>query len=317
MVRITRLEYNPHEMRILCGTDLLPKTESAIDRAGMLAATLEAKLSLLHVAVPTESDQLLEQDVERANSWLQMRASALLWRHGLSPSILVRTGSPARVLIEMARERDAALVILGVHRKRPVRDVLIGTIALQLLSALTCPVLIVRRMPLGSYRNVLLALDRGRASVEALRTAEALVIDADARASVVHAYQPQHGETMSRTGIAGAAIQRHTGSWKRESNGLRDWLMRVSQDASRYELVLENATTSVAVGNVIRRLNPDLLVLGTRGRGWLKRALMGSVAQRIMAAARSDVLIVPERSSGAAWKRKRFERQGLDVVTGA
>jgi nucleotide-binding universal stress UspA family protein len=283
----------------------------------MLAATLGAKLSLLHVAVPTESDQLLEEDVERAKSRLQARTSEPLWRHGASPSIALRTGTPARELSKMARELDAALVVLGMHHKRPVRDVLVGTIALQLLSALTCPVLIVRRMPLSAYRNVLLALDPGRASAEAVRTAEALVIDAAARASVVHAYQPRYSELMTAAGIAGDVIDSYTDSWKRESKaGLRDMLTRVSQDASRYELLLENAATAVAVASVIRRLNPDLLVLGTRGRGRLKRAFLGSVAQRIMAAARSDILIVPERSNASAWKRRRAERQALDVVTG-
>jgi nucleotide-binding universal stress UspA family protein len=157
-------------------------------------------------------------------------------------------------------------------------------------------VLIVRRMPLGAYRSVLLALDRGEASAEALRSAEALVIDAAARAFVMHACQPQHSETKQESRAA-----------------LRDWLMRVSQDASRYELMLENGATAAAVGNVTRRLNPDLLVLGTRGRGLLKRVFKGSVAERIIGAARSDVLVVPERSSGAAWKRRRSERQGRDA----
>lgn len=304
-------------MRILCGTDLLPKTESAIDRAGMLSALLGAKLSLLHVVPPTESDQMLKENIERASRQLEARASALSWRLGPSPSISVRPGSPARVLIEVAGVLDPALVILGIHRKRPVRDALAGTIALRLLNALTCPVLIVRRMPLGAYRNVLLALDRSKVSAEAVRTAEALVIDANARASAVHAYQPPYSEMMTSAGIAGDVIDMYADNWKRDSKaGLRDLLAQVSQDASRYELIVENATITTALGNVIRRLNPDLLVLGTRGRGRLKRALLGSVAQRIMAAARSDVLVVPERSRVAAWKRKRFERQSLDVVTG-
>jgi universal stress protein E len=304
-------------MHILCGTDLLPKTESAIDRAGMLSAALRAELSLLHVVMPTESDQMLKEDVERASRQLQARASAPLWRHGQSPSISVRPGSPAGVLIEMAWELDATLVVLGMHRKRPVRDALAGTIALQLLSALTCPVLIVRRMPLGAYRNVLLALDRSKASAEAVRAAEALVIDADAHASAVHAYQPPFSAMMTSAGIAADVIDTYADTWRRESKtDLRDLLTRVSHDASRYELILENATTSAAVGNVIRRLNPDLLVMGTRGRSRLKRALFGSVSQRIMAAARSDVLLVPERSREAAWRRRRSERHNLDVVTG-
>jgi universal stress protein E len=36
-------------MKILCATDLLSKSDSAIDRAGMLVDQLEADLLLLHV----------------------------------------------------------------------------------------------------------------------------------------------------------------------------------------------------------------------------------------------------------------------------
>jgi nucleotide-binding universal stress UspA family protein len=177
--------------------------------------------------------------------------------------------------------------------------------------------LIVRRMPLGAYRNVLLALDLSKASAEAVRAAEALVIDSNARATAVHAYQPPYSVEMTSAGIAADVLDTYTDNWRRESRtSLRALLTDVSRDASRYELILERAKTSAAVGNVNRRLNPDLLVLGTRGRGRLKRALLGSGAQRIMAAARSDVLIVPERSRGTAWRRKRPTREGLDVVTG-
>jgi universal stress protein E len=305
------------EMQILCGTDLLPKTESALDRAGMLAERLGAELSLLHVAVPTESDRMLEEDVQRARALLQARATSPLWRYGPPPEVCIRSGSPAHVLIEVAQEVDTALVILGTHRTRPARDALAGTIAMRLLSALTCPVLIVRRMPWGPYSNILMALDRSEASAETVRAAEALVIRPNARTSVVHAYQPPHSAMMTSAGIAGDVIDTYLDGWKREASAaMRDLLMQVSKDASRYELVLENATTTAAVGRVMGRLKPDLLVLGTRGCGRLRRAFLGSVANRVIAATRSDVLIVPQRKTETAWQRGRSERRALDVVMG-
>lgn len=60
-------------MKILCATDLLSKSESAIDRAGMVAEHLGADLSLLHV-VAAESGQRLEHDVLRASRRLKGRA---------------------------------------------------------------------------------------------------------------------------------------------------------------------------------------------------------------------------------------------------
>ena len=51
---------NEVTMRILCATDLLTKSDAAIERAGMLADQLDAGLTLLHVVVPGESQQALE-----------------------------------------------------------------------------------------------------------------------------------------------------------------------------------------------------------------------------------------------------------------
>jgi nucleotide-binding universal stress UspA family protein len=279
-------------MRILCGTDLLPKTESALERAGMLAKSRSAELRLLHVASPTESDRMLQEDMQRAKRVLQARVTSPFWRYGLSPKIEVRSGSPAHVLIDVAREVDAALIILGTHRRRLARDMLAGTIAMRLLSELKCPVLIVRRMPFGPYRDVLMALDESESSAQVVRAAEALMIHAHARASVIPVHRPSH-------------------------TGVRDMLARVSNEPSRYELIAENArTTAAAVGKITDRLNPDLLILGACGRVRLRRAFLATPENRLMKVTGSDVLIVPPRDSEDTWRRRRAERNALDVVTG-
>ena len=82
--------------RLLCATDLLPKSEAAIDRAGMLSQRLQAQLSLLHVVSPTASSYNLEQALQLAITALGSRARAPEWRFGASPEVAVRTGGPAR-----------------------------------------------------------------------------------------------------------------------------------------------------------------------------------------------------------------------------
>ncbi len=47
-------------MRILVATDLLSKSEVAIERAGMMADRLMADLSLLNVVAPSVSERALE-----------------------------------------------------------------------------------------------------------------------------------------------------------------------------------------------------------------------------------------------------------------
>jgi universal stress protein E len=71
--------------KLLCATDLLPKSEAAIDRAGMLAEEQKASLSMLHVVAPAESEHVLEQTLQNAIGRMKARAQPPLWRNRNAP----------------------------------------------------------------------------------------------------------------------------------------------------------------------------------------------------------------------------------------
>src|SRR5690349_7454983 len=108
--------------RLLCATDLLPKSEAAIDRARLLAEQLGAPLSLLHVVAPTLSEHNLEQSLQLAIAGLNARAKQPAWRFGPPPEVTVRTGSPARLILDAVDKQRVDLLVMGPHRKRGMRD---------------------------------------------------------------------------------------------------------------------------------------------------------------------------------------------------
>jgi universal stress protein E len=304
-------------MKILCATDLLSTGDSAIDRAGMLSDRLGADLSILHVVRPTESDPLLQQDLARASNELRFKLGPALWRYHAPPSVHVRAGNPTRVLIETLKEWAPDLLVLGRHHPRGAWDAIAGTIAARVLSERRYPVLIVDRRAWHAYHNIVLALDCTPASAEALRAAEALVLNDSMRSVIVHAYQPPNEAIMTSAGIAADVLSRSSEACREEAEvALRARLMLASEDFSRYELRVENGMPSDVIQSVVRRVRPDLLVLGTRGRDRLGRALLGSVANRVMATARCDVLVVPDRSESPTLWRNRIDRRSLEVITG-
>jgi universal stress protein E len=295
-------------MKILCATDLLPKTESAIERAAMLAEQMGATLSLLHAVPMGESNELLQEDMQRAQRLLGARAMPPRWRFGAPATLLVRPGNVAAALIEATQELKPDLLVLGAHRRRPVADALAGTIAERLLASIACPLLIVRRMPWAPYRNALLALDRSEASATAVHASETLALSPDARLRVVHTYEVPYEQTVRSLGVAIDMKDDYARQWKQQAEAtLSEWLATTSADASQYELVLEHAATTDGIRDVIRRLAPDLLVLGNRGHGRFRRALLGSVASRILATARADLLVVPHRWSAASATSSRSD----------
>lgn len=302
-------------MRILCATDLLPKSEAAIERAGLLANQLNADLSLLHVVSPEKSHQDLEHTLLSAVARTKARAKPLLWSTDRKAEVAVRVGNPARIILETAEQSEAGLLVLGAHSKRPIRDALEGTIAEKALATRKYPVLVVRDEVRKPYRSVLLALDLSDASVSAIRAAEALVLKPDVQTVVVHAHNPPYRDMLNIADVGEAASARYLGEWKREAAcAVRDLLRLESDDPGRYRIHIEQKHATPAILQSIERFAPDLVVMGTHGGGRLRRALIGSVANRVLHETACDALIVPEGSFGAA--RSEFvngARRPLDL----
>lgn len=286
-------------MRVLCATDLLPKSEPAIERAGLVADQLGADLTLLHIVVPGESERALEQTLTTAVARMTSRAQPPLWQGRRTPDVAVRAGNPARIILDAVAQSKARLLVLGPHRKRPLRDAFEGTIAEKALTARNCPLLVVRDEARSSYRRILLALDLSDASASAVRAAESLVIAPEADLAIVHAHEPPYQGMLHYADVGMDSAVRYANSWRREARrAVRDLLKYEGADFARYDILVEQQPAAVGILRAIKRYRPDLLVMGTAGGGRLRRALVGSVANRVLHEAACDALIVPDGSFG-------------------
>lgn len=305
MTTIHRIHHSPaarpqrtehvRKSRLLCATDLLPKSDAALERAGLLADELGAQLELLHVAAPLSSEHALEQTLRNAITDLKARTRAPQWPHATAPNIAVRTGNPSRIILETAAESQADLLILGPHRKRGLSDVLEGTLAEKALTARCCPLLIVRQAPRETYNNVLLALDLAATSVPALQASESLVMGPGTPATVVHAYEPPYQGMLSYAGVSEQDILAYGNSSRRSAaRDIRDLLREESTAPERYDVWIGDSHPAPAILRAVEMHRPDLLVLGTHARHRIGRALLGSVANRLLNLVNCDVLIVPK-----------------------
>jgi len=294
-------------MRILCATDLQSKSNPAVERAGMLSDQLDADLTLLHVVVPGESQQTLEQTLLRASNAMQLRVRSGQWRGQRAPNVAVHAGNAASIILDSAASSGAHLLILGPHRKRPLRDALEGTIAEKAIASKQFPVLVVRAEASMPYRRVLLALDASEASAGAIRAAESLVLTPGVDATVVHAHKPPYEGMLYSADVGMQTVAKYAENWKRDANqAVRELLQYESDDAARYDIHIEQRPAAPGILQAIEYFSPDLLVIGTRGGSRLRRALVGSVANRILHETACDVLIVPEGSVGESRSRMEF-----------
>lgn len=288
-------------MRLLAVTDLLPKSESSIDRAGLLADELGAELSLLHVVSPAASERVLEQSLQIAIGRMKSRVRAPLWHADTAPDVVVRPGNPARVILDTVTSESPDLVIMGPHERRGVVDALQGTIAEKLVSARHCPVLVVQQSAKAAYRNVLLALDVAAGSRAAVRAAERFVLRDGAQATAIHAFGSAEHAVMHGADMEGTGVElRLNSSPAAAAVALNQLLEQESADPRRYEMVITQGNPLPTILRAIGKRQPDLLVMGTRGDGRMRRAVLGSVANQLLKVAPCDILIVPQDVSAAS-----------------
>jgi nucleotide-binding universal stress UspA family protein len=159
-------------------------------------------------------------------------------------------------------------------------------------------VLVVRRAGHAPYGSVLLALDGSPATQQVVRMTERFLFADDARCAVVHAHEPPYEAMMNTVGVGNLSVARYaSASMSQAAAMIHAELKRHSREPSRYRVMLMDARPALAIRQAAGEVQPDLLVLGTRGHGRFRRALLGSTAHEALRNAECDVLLVPESAN--------------------
>lgn len=139
--------------RVLVPVDFSTHSRKAVAYATAFARQFSATLTFLHViqvnyaygefgAIDFTS---LEREM-RGGAEKELAAQvAAATAAGLTADSLVREGSPAKVIADVARELGSDLVVISTHGYTGLKHVLMGSIAEQVVRYTPCPVLVVRR----------------------------------------------------------------------------------------------------------------------------------------------------------------------------
>lgn len=139
--------------RIVVGQDGSPESKQALELALQLAEPMKAQLLIAFVAeapLPlwpeTDAQGLAQWELtEREYGHAILReAAARCAQSGVEAETLLESGPAAERLANLAKERDADLVVVGHRGRGAVARVLIGSVADRLTQMCPRPVLVAR-----------------------------------------------------------------------------------------------------------------------------------------------------------------------------
>jgi nucleotide-binding universal stress UspA family protein len=142
--------------------------------------------------VDTVPGQVLTGLTEEARAVLDKLSGDLL-REGIHSHSEIRQGAVAQMLLDVARQYEAGLIVIGTKGMEGAGPVIVGAIAEQLVRLAPCPVLAVAAdWNAGAFRPipggpVLLAMERNEASSAAMAIACSLAQTFERALLVLHA----------------------------------------------------------------------------------------------------------------------------------
>lgn len=196
---------NPAEFpihTIIFATDLSERTTGPLNCAVEIAASLSAKLILVHVLTPHEANLMehasseIREQAEFARNELGRISQSILAAKHIPSEIVVRHGEIRDVIFEIRRQYSADLVVVGSSGQRAGKGRALGSTAEAIFRTIPCSVVAVgpnvrSNNSAGHLQSILFPVDfASRASVGALSDAAVLSRRVAAKLILLHVSKP-------------------------------------------------------------------------------------------------------------------------------
>jgi nucleotide-binding universal stress UspA family protein len=284
--------------------------EEALPMARALASRMGARLHLVHVIRPSPdmSVQGPEVDLEwmatarkGTEGYLQDLASTIQEEDGTETTIAALEGRVVPALREYAAAHQVDLVVLTTHGSGGVQRWWLGSVADGLIRTARRHLLLVHPWddtedrPGGEspFSRVVVPLDGSELAEKALGPAARLARTFEAGLTLLRVV-PAPIELTSIYGMAGVRMESE--GYRRRVEEARSYLDKVASGLEDVEVeaaVMENQEAADGVIAGAKETGGDLLVLSTRGRGGVARAVIGSVADKVIRSTVLPVLVIP------------------------
>ena len=301
--------------KILLATDGSEEAASATRAAAELSEDTGSEVHVCYV-LPTEAEvvgrhfyseeireSVIEQAERDARSFLEEQAQRVSSEGGKVAETHLRVGRPEKEIVKLAGVLEARTIVIGSRGLGAVGRALMGSVSDSVVRHAHCPVMVVRGEPVVFPTRILLATDGSEEAELAARTAADLAEKTGSELHVVHVFgiapvgPPVYPEDTDLQGVEHEAEveerQRTSEQRAREVLEAEVEKLRSAESMVAQAHLLEGRVAPEVVA-LAEEIGAGLIVMGSRGRGGIRRALMGSVSDSVVSHAHCPVLVVRE-----------------------
>jgi len=307
--RVLSTEHNMAWGPIVVGVDASPAAVGAAALAERIAKLAAVRCELVHavrdawaplVAVnpaPQVAEmQLVQQAVARERVKQVLRGTV---SDRVLETLKVRFGPAAVVLRQVVEESRPGLLVLGGKHHTALERWLGGSTSLHVVRTSEVPVLITAQTP-ATPRRVLVAADLSKAAGPTVRLAERFARLVGAQLRVLTVFEPLPT-------IPGVPAMDPTEYYALAQQSLEKDIWPLVT-ATGVERLVRHGTVVDTLLREATDWQADVLVVGSHGKGWAQRMLLGSVTESLINHLPTSLLVAPVGVAAAALPQRKQRR---------
>ena len=281
--------------------DFSPGSDVALGLAAKLAASTQAQLLVVHAfylaplgytgnrPLPPPA---IEGLIDGGKQGLAESVAEAKQLGAKTVSARLLDGLPWKRIVSVAREEASDLIVIGTQGRTGFARFTLGSVAESVVRHAQCSVLVARAgADAPPFRRILCPIDFSDISREAVRQAAEL-LPPDGRLTLMHAVQLP--STYRGAGLAPELLSEAERTMKQE---LQRWAAHIGPHAKT------SISSTLGIGSPATQAlalfeeDPayDLIAVGSHGRTGIRRAVLGSVAEKIVRHAPCSVLVARHR----------------------
>lgn len=204
-------------------------------------------------------------------------------------------GDPLDEILASAESWNADLIVLGARGLGAIQEFLLGSVSLGVARHAPCPVLVCKGTP-REIRMITAAIDGSDHARRALAWVAALPLAPATRVRLLGVVEPERYPSTApavvrdslRAALAAVESERRAAL----KATLAAILPVVKDRVASADVVVATGKPAEVIIRDAERDGTDLIVLGARGLGMVKRLLLGSVSEAVVRHAACPVLVV-------------------------
>ncbi len=143
-------------------------------------------------------------------------------------------------------------------------------------------------------KNIAVGIDFSDVAEPVLKRAAELAKALDAHLHLVHIYAPEP-DFVGYAEYAYPGEDERDEELREEKKKIREWIDELKKEGVEASGYMREGDTAQGLLEFAKKREANMLVIGTHGRGFVERMLLGSVAEAIIRHATLPVVVVPSR----------------------